>query len=611
MSHLNRMLLAVECYHQRISYLCWFALSACFVALACLMSPVAGAIILLLLLVGSRPKSSQVATAHGTADFADFGDLCQAGCLFQRSGVLLGHAVGMTPPSLAFAAYCLLTFPIRRSWQAVAIASMRGKRPVPIQVRIPDRFPHVAVFASSGGGKSTCYAIPQLLDCSDNMIVLDSKGELCKATAQFRRDQMGHEIVVIDPYGVTEGCGFQRSHFNPLDLFRGNPTRIVDESRRIANALVVKTGKETDQFWPEISVNLITAVLAFLASEARPEEANFNRMRDILSNPEFMEQMLAVMLNSDSCGGLLTRLAGQVMQLQGQTKASAYSVANSHVGFMDSLALADTLASTSFDPQALIHGKVTIYIALPVDRRGELMGVQRVLISSLLNLVFAAGEDPRRRVRYILDESATLGAMDSLYNAVQFGRSFGLRMMFLFQSNSQVERCFPESQKDDFFATVACVYAATNDYRTAKDVSDWMGQSTVMARSEQSGQNWGGSNTNGASTPSQSTNWGGNNSTSYNEIGRSLLRPEEILQLPTFLAIALLPNVRPILTAKVPYFVKTDPGMRRRVSSLLRSGITLAIATAALTFIGWMLTAGADHPKVVHFWKCARAAYTP
>jgi hypothetical protein len=47
----------------------------------------------------------------------------------------------------------------------------------------------------------------------------------------------------------------------------------VDEARRIANALIVRTGKETDQFWPEISSTIITTVLAFLAAEARPEEA--------------------------------------------------------------------------------------------------------------------------------------------------------------------------------------------------------------------------------------------------------------------------------------------------------------------------------------------------
>ena len=608
---LKNMLIAAETNVRRLSLMCLLALAAGAALFGCLLSPVLGAMIIGLLLWANRRKSNNAGITHGSAAFAGFADLCRAGCLFQRSGVLLGHAAVAIPPSFAFAAYCLLTFPVRRSADALAIATMRGNNPTPMIIRAPDRVPHLAVFSPSGGGKSSCFAFPHLFDCQDSMAVLDAKAELCKGTARFRHEQFGHEIVVIDPYGIAEGCGFPRSRFNPLDLFRGDETRIVDEARRIANALVVKTGKETDQFWPEGSATVITTILSFLAALARPEEANLNRMRDILSSPELMDQMLNVMLQSEACGGLLRRLAGQVMQFQGQTKASVYAVANSHAGFLDSLALADTLAESTFDPRAMLQRKMTVYICLPVDRRAELTGVQRVLISSFINMVFAAGENPRRRVRFLLDEAATLGAMDSLYNAVQFGRSFGLRMFFLFQSTSQVERCFPESQKDDFFATVASVYASTSDYRTAKDVSDWMGQATVLARSEQHGQNWGGSRTSGTANPSTSTNWGGNSSTSFNEVGRSLLRPEEVLQLPKHLAIVLLPNVRPIITVKVPYFAKTDRKLRRRVVDLLSGIATIAVTVAVFAFIGWTLTAGANDPRVVHFWLTSRRAFTP
>ncbi|MFN8710860.1 MAG: type IV secretory system conjugative DNA transfer family protein, partial [Planctomyces sp.] len=448
-----------------------------------------------------------------------------------------------------------------------------------------------------------------LFDCSDSMIVLDAKAELCKGTAQYRHRRFGHQIIIIDPFGLTTDCGFPRSGFNPLDLFRGDESRIVDESRRIANSLIVRTGKENDQFWPEGSATIITAILSFLTALARPEEANLNRMRDILSSPELMEQMLQVMMQSDACGGLLRRLAGQVMQFQGQTKASIYSVANSHVGFLDSLPLAETLAASTFDPRTMFKRPMTIYICLPVDRRAELTGIQRVLISSLINMVFAAGEDPGRRVRFLLDEAATLGAMDSLYNAVQFGRSFGLRLMFLFQSTSQVERCFPESQKDDFFATVATVYASTSDLRTAKDVSEWIGQATVMARSDQHGRNWGGSRTSDTANPSTSSSWGGSSSTSYNEVGRSLLRPEEILQLPAHLAIVLLPNVRPIIAVKVPYFAKSNRRLSRRVFDLLSGVVTITVMTAVFVSVGWALTAGANDPRVLHFWRTSQAAF--
>jgi type IV secretion system protein VirD4 len=603
---LNNLLMSAEANTQRIFLLCMLALWTTVAIVGFVLSPPIGVIIFVLVLAINARKSGNSSTTHGSASFAEFSDLWRAGCLFQRSGVLLGKTIALSPPSLSFVVHALLTYPLKRSAEAVAIARLRNKNPTPLAIRVPDRIPHLAVFSPSGGGKSTCFAFPQLFDCPDSTVVLDSKGELCRGTARFRHDVFGSEIVILDPYGVTEGCGFRRARFNPLDLFLGDENRIVDESRRVANSLIVRTGKETDQFWPESSCVVITAILSFLAAMARPEEANLNRMRDILSSPELVDQMLNVMMQSDKCGGLLRRLAGQVMQFQGQTKASVFSVANSHAGMLDSLALAETLSESTFDPRAMLERRMTIYICLPVDRRTELAGIQRVFVSSLINMVFAGGENPRRRVRFLLDEAATLGAMDSLYNAVQFGRSFGLRMMFLFQSTSQVERCFPESQKDDFFATTGCVYASTSDYRTAKDVSDWIGQATVLSRSDQNGRNWGGSRTNDGANPSSTSNWGGNSSTSYNEVARPLLRPEEVLQLPTNLAIVLLPNVRPIFVLKVPYFTVTGRRKGRQLLNILRGAIAITLTVALFAVVGWALTSGANDPRVIHFWEGCR-----
>ena len=226
--YLKNMFIAAETNVRRFSLICLLALAAGASLFGCLLSPILGAMIVSLLLWCNRKSSRNSPWTHGTAEFAGFADLCRAGCLFQPSGVPLGNAAGMIPPSIAFAVYCLLTFPARRSADALAIATMRGSNPVPLAVRVPDRYPHVAIYAASGGGKSSCYAFPYLLDCPDSIVVLDAKGELAKGTARYRHHHFKSEIIIIDPYGVTEGSGFPRSHFNPLDLFRGDENRIVD-----------------------------------------------------------------------------------------------------------------------------------------------------------------------------------------------------------------------------------------------------------------------------------------------------------------------------------------------------------------------------------------------
>lgn len=608
MHSLRNFGIQTEAVIARMKELCRWLLVLFMLAAIGITFPVCGFVIVIGLMwqMTRRPAASR--ETHGSARWASMCDLLYAGCLFAASGVTAGRAFGSKPSRGLASVRPLLTYPLKQSAEAVVMATGTPADNTPLKLHIPDRFPHVAVFGSSGSGKSTCYAIPQLLDCSDNMIVLDAKGELARITAQHRAKAFLHQIVVIDPFDVATGCGFEKSRINPLDLFRQDPTRIVDEARRLASALVVTTGEEKDPFWPQASTLLITSVLAFLAAEAKPEDANLNTMRDLLTSPKMMDQMLAHMENSSACGGLLRRLSGQCQQLSGQTKASVYSVANSHIDFLDSLPLAETLLESTFDVRGLIEGRQTVYLCLPVDRISELPGLQRLLLTTFINQVFAAGEDPNRRVRFLLDEAATLGSMDSLYNAVQFGRSFGLRLMYLFQSTSQVERVFPESEKDSFFATVATVHCGINDYASAKDVSEWIGQTTVVGRTDQTGSNWGQSSTTGAHDQSQGTNWGGSDSTSYAEVGRALIQPEEILQLPKESAIVLLPNVRPILAQKTPYFSRTKNKIGTRVARSLTSLAAVACTLALTGFLVWAMTAGRSHPLVLSFVRSFQQA---
>ena len=398
--------------------------------------------------------------------------------------------------------------------------------------------------------------------------------------------------MIIDPFGVAASPS-QAARFNPLSLFRGSPELIVDESRRLANALVVRPKDEREPFFNSGAQVVIQTVLAFLMSEAEPKEGTFNRLRDIVSNPNLMRELLEYMDRSDACDGLFRRMAGTVRWYQGETEASIYAVANTHLEFLDSTPIAVSLSETTFDLRRLLDGKMTIYLCLPVDRIQELRGLQRVMVTSLINYIFQAGESRQRRVRFYLDESVSLGEIDALYNAMVYGRSFGMRLMFFFQSMAQVSQCFQESRAADFQATVASVFTGINDYRTAQEVSQWIGQTTVQSHSFQSGDNWGQSWSHGVQERSTGGNSGGSSSVTYSQVGRALIQPEEVLQLPKSMAIALLPGIPPILFEKMPYYkkhvIQRNPWFRA-VGSLVRLCLyPVAGAFMALLFRGMAL----------------------
>ncbi|GAB5440128.1 MAG: hypothetical protein Fues2KO_04770 [Fuerstiella sp.] len=588
----------MEAVTARIAGLCTPVLLIAVIGGLWFFSPPAGIVFAVILLWPVIRHERRTSLAHGSAAWASVQDLVRAGCLWQRNHLPLGVAVGLAPLGRMRQWWMQLSWPWSRSGDVMDLSRLRRRRPTPLPIVLPDRIPHVGIYGASGSMKTTAFAIQQLLQCEDSTVVLDPKGELGSLTAQARKS-MGHRVVLLDPFEITRSLNLPPDRFNPLLLSRENPARVVDDARRLANAMVVRTGKENDEFWPNASVTVLTSILAFLMSDARPEEANLSRMRDILSNPELIEQMLCHMEQSDACHGLLSRMAGQVRQLEGKTRSSVLSVASSHTDFLDSIPLAVTLLESTFDPHELITGRMTIYVCLPVQRLSELMGIQRVIISSLINLVFEAGEDRDRRIRFLLDESASLGPMDSLYAMIMFGRSYGLRSSLLFQSMSQIERCFPESQKDDFLGTTASVICGATDLATAKMASEWMGNYTELSHSEQSGLNSGDGKSQGLTDYSQSVNHGISQSSTANEISRALMRPEEVLQMPPQLGIVLLPNVRPILIQKVPYFAKASRRFFSRSLSFCVDVVTIACTIALIGAVVWFVYAGHAHPLIV------------
>jgi type IV secretion system protein VirD4 len=160
-----------------------------------------GALTLLALLALRNRRKPRELTAHGTSRWADEDQLRQAAMIDAPRGLFLGRLCGAAPVGL-LAAYRALQDHKLRARQACQrfFAALWRRRETPL-VRLPQAI-NTAVFAPVGAGKSTGLVIPFLLTCEESCVVIDFKGELSLATAEARR-RLGHEIVILDPYGVV------------------------------------------------------------------------------------------------------------------------------------------------------------------------------------------------------------------------------------------------------------------------------------------------------------------------------------------------------------------------------------------------------------------------
>ncbi len=183
----------------------WLAVAAyvyCALLVAALFGPWAWAVLAFLVVaVLRRRRRLRVLTAHGTASWATEDQLRHAGMIDATRGLILGRLCGSAPIGLVAALGALLDRKLgARDACRRFFAAVRRRRETPV-VRLPQAI-HTAVFAPVGAGKSTGLVIPFLMACNESAVIIDFKGELSLATAEARR-RMGHEIVILDPYGVV------------------------------------------------------------------------------------------------------------------------------------------------------------------------------------------------------------------------------------------------------------------------------------------------------------------------------------------------------------------------------------------------------------------------
>lgn len=517
-----------------------------------------------------------ILTGHGTARFASLREIARAG-MFTGKGLILGR-VHTERPSLIGAYFRLIG--IRKSRQACVgfLSALRVMKPDTPLVRMPPKNVHTVVFAPTGAGKGVSFVIPFLLTCPDSAIVIDLKGELYNATARARR-RMGGEVHLLDPYRVVSD---RPDRLNPLDFIRPDSPTAPDDCRALADAFVVRQGTEPEPYWNDAATVQVGAVTGFVVTEgAKHGKANLQIVRNILSLPEQLKVAREAMKASPAWDGILARWAGQ-MELPGEKeRGSILGTANRHMAFLDSRAVAESVSSSTFNPH---FRKQTIYLVIPPDKLAINTGLLRMWITTLLRQVVKQGLNEKRLVHCVLDESAALGKMEVLSDALDKLRAFGVRLQFYYQSVGQLNRCWPEDQGQTLLANCAAVYFGVNDHATAKAVSERLGNMTVALEGGSSGTNDGRSRpTGGFAQDGGSNSYGSNESTSWTQSARALNTPDEVMRLPQRTAITFPPGMPPVMTTLVRYYEEPlTPGLVRRtfgaVKVLLLSVIVLCVA---------------------------------
>jgi type IV secretion system protein VirD4 len=161
-------------------------------------------------------------------------------------------------------------------------------------------------------------------------------------------------------------------------------------------------------------------------------------------------------------------------------------------------------------------------------------------------------------VHFVLDEAASLGHLESLDDAVDKFRGYGVRLQLYYQSLGQLKTCWPDGRDQTLLSNVSQVFFGVNDEQTAQYVSSRLGEETIVLDS-------GGTSTSRSTQKSpngqSSTSYSTSHNTNWQQQARKLLKPEEVTALSADVAITFTPGIPPLWTKLLKFYREPKLGI--------------------------------------------------
>lgn len=400
---------------------------------------------------------------------------------------------------------------------------------------------HVVTVAPTGAGKGIGAVIPNLLDYPGSCLILDVKGENYAVTASARR-RMGHSVHVLDPFGITGGIG---DSFNVLDRLNPSDPECVSESAVLADCLVISDNNKSSDHFDDSAKTLLQGLMLHVAG-FELERRTMGEVRRLLTAEQYgLADTLADMAMDDTAAfGIPARAANTLVGMGDKERGSVLSTARRHTAFLDDPRIATALSRSDFDLSNIKSTQMSVYLALPANKIGANARFVRLLIGSIIAAITSSTEQPKHRVGFFLDEFAQLGYLKQIEDSVSLLRGYGLSFWVFIQDLSQLKAVYPRWQT--FLANSAKTFYGTDDYDTAKYISDSLGNQTIEFKTSSASKNKGSSGFGKISS-------GTGNSENLNRMGRSLLTPDEVMRLGPETPIVLLKGEYPYITTRLNY----------------------------------------------------------
>ncbi|MBU2165591.1 MAG: type IV secretory system conjugative DNA transfer family protein, partial [Alphaproteobacteria bacterium] len=397
---------------------------------------------------------------------------------------------------------------------------------------------HVMLYAPTRTGKGVGVVVPNLLTWPSSVVVLDIKRENFNATAGFRQDA-GQQVHLFDPL-APDG---RTARFNPLHhIDRTAPIIVLDELQRIAGMLF-PAHSHADPFWSEAARTGFIGVGAYVAATPGLPFTLGEIYRQLTEGdprerfPKLLEERRRI---GDPVPAGAASAVSDFCSSGENTFASIRQSITTRMGlWLNPLVDAATSAS-DFDLRDIRGGRLSLYLATSPENMDRVAPLYALLFQQLVDLnsrTLPLADTPPTLV--LLDEFARLGRAPVLAHAFAWVAGYGLRLLPVIQSPSQLRALYGPDATEDILTNCGLeIVFAPKELKVAQELSERLGYYTYRARSRSRPIGLGQ----------------GRRSLTDSDQRRALMLPQELMQLSDKALIVLKAGLAPTRGRKLVYY---------------------------------------------------------
>ena len=421
----------------------------------------------------------------------------------------------------------------------------------------------VMLAAPTRSGKGVGVVIPNCLNYSDSLVVLDIKLENFYKTAGFRA-KSGQEVYLFAPYDEFESerkdgkpAPMRTHRYNPLGYVSSDPVDRIGDIDSIAQAFYNNPNSK-DKFFDEQAKDLFRGITMLVLEtpgiphtlgEVFRQSSGYGK-----ALPEHLNEMIEKAKAegrpySDECVAAISRVCtlsdNTFAGVKGSMQVPLMPWANARVDAATS--------ANDFDLREVRKKRMTIYVGITPNKLAEAKNIINLFFDQLINLNTKTLPQQDKSLKYqclmILDEFTAAGKINQIAQSISYQAGYNMRVLTIIQNKSQLEDVYGKPGALTLMSNHALMimYAPSPVVQSdANEYSEMLGYQTVKNTSH-----------------SRSFGKQGSRSDSTSDQKRALMLPQELKEMDMWEEIVSLEHTKPIRCGKIKYF--EDPTFTARV----------------------------------------------